>query len=223
MKNLRLFFLMTFVFAAVSASAQLSFGVKAGLNMSTITDVEDSDMKIGYKVGPTVEYMFAPNMGIQSGLLLSSKGVKSSLSYHDDYENETINQDATINSNYLELPILFAYKFAIAPDTKVYLNAGPYLAYGIFGKTKFKYTIDGYSGDYEVKYDTFGDDYYDENLETHYPGMERFDFGLSFGAGMEITKFNFGLNYDLGLKKVYDVDGDSPKNSNFWISAGYKF
>ncbi len=196
MCKLKSLFLIALLCVAVGASAQLSFGVKAGLNMSNITDFENSEMKIGYKIGPTVEYAFAPNMAIQSGVLLSSLGTKEK------------DGDGSIDANYLQIPISFAYKYAIAPDTKIYGNVGPYFGFGIFGKSKFYNEL---TDKYE-KEDTFGDN-----------GMENFDCGLTFGVGMEVTKFNFGLNYDLGLTKVYDVSGSSSRNSNFWISVGYNF
>lgn len=199
MLKLKSLFLTAFLFTALAASAQLSFGVKAGLNMSTITDVDDSKMKIGYKIGPTVEYALDENMAIQSALLLSSKGVKRDV------------LDYTRNANYLELPISFAYKYPIAYDTKIYANAGPYFAYGIFGKTKTKTEVAGVER--ETKYDTFDDD-----------RMKNFDMGLTFGVGLEITQFNFGLNYDLGLTKISDeILYKDSKNGNFWISLGYKF
>jgi opacity protein-like surface antigen len=207
MNRLKVFFLAVVLFVAGGVKAQVSFGVKAGLNLSSMTNDEDSKMKVGYTVGPTVEFGFAPNMAIQSGVLLSSKGVKYSGIYIEDIDFDA---DVTMNANYLQIPIAFAYKFPIAPDTKVYVNAGPYLAFGLFGKTKFKGEIDGESASADI--DTFGDDGM---------GVKRFDFGLTFGLGMEVTKFNFGLNYDLGLTDVVKDSGS--KNSNFWISVGYKF
>lgn len=59
-------------------------------------------------------------MAIQSALLYSAKGAKADL--------EGI--DITLNANYLQLPVHFAYKIDAAPGTKVVLHAGPYIAYG---------------------------------------------------------------------------------------------
>jgi hypothetical protein len=181
------------MFVAFGASAQfLSFGVKAGLNMASLSDTDNSKMKVGFKVGPTMELAVAPSMSFQTALLLSSRGV--------DFDEG----DGTISANYLELPVTFAYKYPIAPDTRIYGNVGPYFAYGIYGDSK------GYSGN---KFDTFGD----EGI------LENFDFGFTIGVGMEITKLNFGLNYDLGLTNCAKEGDASPKNRNFWISVGYKF
>ena len=175
---------------AVSVSAQASFGLKAGLNMSTVTSGgESADMKIGYKVGPALDVALAPTMSIQAAALLSLKGAKNS------------------DANYLEIPICFAYKFPIAPDTKIYLNAGPYFAYGIFGKTG--------------SIDTFDDDF----------GIEKLDYGATIGVGAEVLKFNFGLNYDFGLADIskslsipdMEIIKNKVRNGNFWLSVGFYF
>ena len=180
MNKLRSFLFIAVMLIAVSANAQVSFGLKAGLNLATITGNGGSaDSKIGYKIGPALDFGIAENMSIQAAALLSSKGAKH------------------VDANYLEVPVCFAYKFPIAPDTKIYVNAGPYFAYGLFGKTG--------------GIDTFDDDF----------GMKKLDYGATIGAGAEVLKFNFGLNYDLGLAKIYD--GGSAKNSNFLISVGYNF
>jgi len=193
MIKLRSFLISAFIVLAVAASAQVSFGVKAGLNLSTITDTPDSKTKVGYKVGPTMEYAFYENMAIQTGLFLSSKGVKT-------------DHDYKVNANYLELPVSFAYKYPVAFDTNIYANIGPYFAYGIFGKSK---TTTG----------TVIDDY--TEVDTFDNTLKYFDMGLTFGLGMEVTQFNFGVNYDLGLLKVKQM-GDG-KNGNFWISVVYSF
>ncbi|MDR2474576.1 MAG: PorT family protein [Bacteroidales bacterium] len=197
MLKLRSFFFITLLLAAATASAQFSFGVKAGLNLSSYSDMEGLESKIGYKIGPAAEYSLGDKLGIQAALLLSSKGAKAK------------EGNAKIDANYLELPITAVYKFSIAPDTKLYVNAGPYFAYGIFGKIKgSEEVVDGVTVSVEV--DTFGEN-----------GLKKFDAGITAGVGMEIMGINFGLNYDLGLTKVME-EGDA-SNRNFWISVGYYF
>jgi len=184
MNKLKSFLFVAAIMVAVGANAQFAIGLKAGLNLSTVTtEGISADPKIGYKIGPTAEIGLGPNMAIQAGALLSLKGAKDS------------------DANYLEVPVCFAIKFPIAIDTKIYVNAGPYFGYGLFGKTKI------ISGE---KFDTFD-------------RIEKIDYGATIGAGMEVLKFNFGLNYDLGLADVNKTSGVTSKNGNFWISIGCKF
>ena len=189
MNKLKSFLFVTAMLVDVGANAQFSFGLKAGLNLSTITNTENTKMQFGYKAGPSVEYAFEPNMAVQSGLFLSSQRMKAKKT---NFKTE---------ANYLQLPVCFAYKIPIASNAKMYLNAGPYFAYGLFGKSDFGF---------DRKEDTFGGD-----------NLENFDMGATFGAGAEVFKFNLGLNYDFGITEVWK-DSKS-RNSNFWFSVGYKF
>ncbi|MCD7972417.1 MAG: PorT family protein [Candidatus Azobacteroides sp.] len=188
MIKLKSLLLTVFLLGAFTASAQLSFGLKAGLNLSDMSDYDNTKMKIGYKVGPTVNLSLG-DIGFQGAILLSSKGVKGD------------GVDGKIDANYLEIPVSFVYKRPVAFDTNLYINAGPYFAYGLFGKTDL-----GLAGEI----DTFSDEM-----------LNRFDMGLTFGVGIEVLMFNFGVNYDLGLTKIDDFS--NAKNRNLWISVGYNF
>jgi len=123
MKKLKLLFLITAVACmAVPATAQVSFAVKGGLNVSNYygEDADDFDMQIGFNAGIMGEYGFANNFCLQSGLMVHSKGAKS------EY-------DAS-NPIYLQMPLHVGYKVNVSPTTKVVLHAGPHIAYGIAGK-----------------------------------------------------------------------------------------
>ena len=55
-----------------------SFSIKGGLNMSNFygDELSDKNMKTGFHIGVGADFEFAPNIPIQSGLLLTSKGAK---------------------------------------------------------------------------------------------------------------------------------------------------
>ena len=93
----------------------------------------------------------------------------------------------------------FEYAF---DDTNLVVNAGPYFACGIAGKTK----IAGES----VK--TFSDDGVD---------FKRFDAGLGVGVALEFGRIIAGLDGQFGLVDVQKLG--NPKNMNFSIVVGYKF
>ena len=54
--------------------------------------------------------------------------------------------------------------------------------------------------------------------------LKRFDFGLAFGAGVEIKSFRLGISYELGLTNlsVTQIDGSKISNRVLGISFGYK-
>ena len=105
---------------------------------------------------------------------------------------------------YLELPVMAAARFNVADNTNLVVNAGPYLACGIAGKSKMD------MGNVEYKEDTFGDD-----------ALKRFDAGLGVGVALEFGKIIAGLEGQFGLVDVQKVG--NPKNMNFSIVVGYKF
>ena len=93
------------------------------------------------------------------------------------------------------------------PGTKVVLHAGPYIAYGIAGKTKAD--VAGLS----EKVDTFGDDGLD---------LKPFDAGLGLGVGAEFGKIILDLGWDMGLTNIGDSYADV-KTQNAYLSVGYRF
>lgn len=224
------------VFVASAVNAQLTFGLKAGMNMSGMTEYENSKIKLGYKIGPTMEYLLNDNIAIQTGLFLSSKGAKSEeIEYEDELTGLKIKAEETTDANYLELPISLAYIYPVSQKINIYAHAGPYFAYGIFGKTKIKASASILSTTIEMN--TFSEsnvEIADQKIEVD-ALLKRFDAGLVFGVGVEINRFTIGANYDLGLTNVINKNANifnqseinmevpESKNRNFWISVGYLF
>lgn len=109
------------------------------------------------------------------------------------------NSDLKCNATYLEVPVMLSYSIPVAHDSDLRLNAGSYMAYGIDGKDE----PDGI--------DTFTDGNY-----------KKFDCGLGIGAGMNISKFYIGFNYEFGLVNVNDGPADV-KTSNLSLNIGCNF
>lgn len=215
----KLLLIVIFSFIVLNVTAQslpLSFGVKAGVNLSNSSwdlDGFDKKAKIGFQVGVTGEYAIAEGFYLQSGLSFTTKGSKIEISQYSDAK-------LTVNQTYLQLPIYAAYKIDIAPATKIAFNVGPYFAYGLGGKTKIEgfddLDIEGFGID--GKYDTYGSD----GL------LKRFDLGLGAGVSAEFGKIVVGINYELGLLNLANKsDGEDAgfkyKNRNASLTVGYKF
>jgi opacity protein-like surface antigen len=186
----------------VAASAQVSWNAKAGMNLSNVTNA-DSDMKVGFNVGMGVDYAFNNTLSLQPSLLFTTKGAT------DSSEGTTV----TVNAMYLELPILVAARFPINTYTNVVISAGPYLGYGVGGKSSISY-----SG-VELSFNTFGK----TEIEGYeMKGLKRFDAGLAAGVAIEFNKFFVGLNGEFGLMNV-GTSSENGKNMNFYLGVGYKF
>ena len=172
MKKSALFIL--FALISVAGFSQITgWNAKVGMNISNYTGDADLNAKIGFKLGGGFEYAFDNTWSLQPSLFLSTKGAKK--------------DGNSINAMYLELPVMAAARFNVADNTNIVVNAGPYLACGIAGKTKIDL-----GNDTERKYDTFGDD-----------ALKRFDAGLGVGVALELGKVIVGLDGQFGL-----VDSD---------------
>jgi len=226
-KSHKTYLLTLVLLLGLSVSAQDSrfkFGVKAGVNISNATiDNKDADpkLKVGYQIGATVDYTLTPNWLIQSGLSFTTKGSKI-----DDFlAGKVLGGDGrgetyTFNQLYLQLPVYAAYRIEVSDDLGIVIGAGPYLAYGIGGKTKRK-LHNGQFGDgsTEQKFDTFG------NAEDNFEQLKEFDFGLGLNVSAEFGKIVVGLGYEYGILNISAYKHDDMKyhNHNAALTLGYKF
>lgn len=166
-------------FMALTASAQ--WNVQAGLNLSD-NNGEDAKTKLGYNIGIGYETSTAKTpWSFQTGLYFQSKGAKA-------------DEGITMTANYLEVPLCGAYTKELNNGMKLVFSTGPYLAYGISGKTTVR----------NIKGDTFSD---------NGAGVKRFELGANYGVGLKIDKWTVGIQAQMAVTKMFDTD-DSPKNSN---------
>lgn len=234
MKNLKTFLLLFLLICLnINISAQTSpfhFGVKAGLNLSTahVGDASASKFKPGYHVGATVEYQLQKNFLIQSGLFFSAKGSKQEDLNSSDYVGGKPDFTHTYNQLYLEIPIYAAYKLYLSNKVNLVLGAGPYVAYGIGGKTKQKLNSGIWAdGVTEIEWDTFGDGVFDENRDwLRGESLNKFDFGAGVKADLEYNRYILGVGFSasiIDIMKNDDYMDSKYRNLNISISLGYKF
>jgi hypothetical protein len=192
--------------AFTGLQAQVKFGPKVGMNLSTMTLKSsgisfDPKMLVGFHAGLISEIGLADNLKLQPGILYSSKGSKYEITLFE----ETF--DFSMAPAFIEVPVNLMYSFGPG-DTKFNVFAGPYFAYGIGGK----YKSDGESED--ISFGTSEDD-----------DMKPFDIGVNFGVGVNIKGFLISAQYGLGLANLTTEDtGDTEiKNQVIGISVGYLF
>lgn len=195
-------FLMTVVWGmfALAGFSQVKWDAKFGMNFSNMTKDSEAKALPGFHLGVGMDYGFSENWSLQSGLMISSKGYK--------YDKDVLGADFKARPIYLDIPILAAYKFNISDNTKFVINAGPYLAFGLGGKGKFD--VDGAE---------------DIKVFKGEEGMSRFDLGIQYGIGLEISEhYLVNLTGQNGFICPWDIDeGDKPKNMTFSIGVGYRF
>lgn len=207
---------------ALTSEAQVSFGLRAGVNLQNVNgkfpsgDDLKNDLKAGFHAGVNVEVLIAPQFYIQPGVLFSSKGAKG--------ENASSNKEIKLSLSYVEVPINLLFKPALGPG-KLLLGFGPYVAYAIGGSAK---TGDN-DTDIEFEKDVTATEYSAGYVSgTYY--YKRLDVGGNLLFGYELAKkISFQLNAQLGMSKInaelndYSDDQGKAKNTGFGISVGYRF
>lgn len=190
-----------------NATTGASFGIKGGVNFSNLytEDVDDNNVLTSFNVGVFVSMPITNFLSIQPEFLYSRKGAELV------YDNAFASGTGKFKLNYIEAPILLKVNLT----ENLNIHAGPYFAYLIDAEV----TNESNSGDFDFEENVDNDDF------------NKFDYGLSAGAGFDFDSIGFGVRYNYGLSTVgkersflgttYTFpDG---KNSNLSIYAAYKF
>lgn len=204
-------FLCAAVFA-LSASAQVTWNIKAGIGSAwcAIDDPKDlgsSKAHIVGKLGVGLETPLTENFSLMPSFEFAVKGCKREYSWDDASLSEKV------NLTYIQLPIMAAYRFNATDRLNIAAKLGPYFAYALSGKYKGTYIEDNQN--YNDDYDIFEDG----------EGGKRFDAGLIIGVDFEFNRFVAGLEYERGFTNLFDSTEDEVeiKNSAIYLTVGYKF
>lgn len=188
--------LLSALFVCMLASAQITFNCKGGFGISTMAgnDAEGSKIKTGWKIGVGLEKPLSANWLLMPTLEFKQKGAQ--------YD------DGNLTLQYIQLPIMGAFRTRLNDNLNLTLKAGPYFAYGISGKDKYK------DDSTEEESDFFGSD------------TNRFDCGIGIGADFEYHRFVIGLEGEYGFINLFkddDIDHIKLYNVGAYITVGYKF
>ena len=206
--------MIAFCVVVFTAKAQISVGVKGGLNVSSIEEYNgfSLDSRAGFHGGIMLQYMMNDNIGIESGLYYSLMGGREK---EKDYDNPNRIDDyvAKANPSYLQLPLYAIYKFDLGQDMKFYPSLGVYFGYGLSGNYDLKGQDDGVVID--KKEDFFNDE------------RNRFDMGVGVGVNFQYNRIVFGVGYEQGFLKInkhdFPYEDENAYNSNLKVSVGYLF
>jgi hypothetical protein len=225
MKKKQLFYtLFLMLFAAVTVAqntqeSKISFALQGGINFQNLNgkdyqgDKLDNSMIIGFHGGANVMIPIVPEFFFQPGILFSTKGAEHT---YGDFTS-------TYKLSYLELPLNLVYRASLGSGF-VLLGFGPYLAYGIGGKSTFDDGNNSITNDIEFQNVVeIGDP-----LTVAY--FKPFDAGGNIFFGYEMGNGIYAqFNAQLGMLKINPEDKRIPddqtsiKNTGFGISLGYRF
>jgi outer membrane protein W len=221
MKNLTNLFVVLMLSMMTTGLFAQSFGVKAGLNLSNMLVKDDDDtysddfkMNPGFHAGLTVDFPITEVFSFETGLLASTKGYK--ISEEETIAGETFEIEGKLNLLYLDIPLTGKVSFDIG-GAKIYGAFGPYVGVGLTGKSKSEITVGGETEEEEEDIEWGSDEEGDD--------LKRLDYGLTVGAGVEISAIQIGVSYGLGLAKINPDTSNGAKINNrvIGISVGYRF
>lgn len=199
-----------------TAQTKVTWSMELGLGMSTWMgkNADGSNPLFNTKVGVGLDVPLTGLVSFQTGLAWVSKGASLDVDLTGadlGMGSEIGVVDAHVNQNYFEMPLLAAFHVGTASNFDMVFTVGPYLAYGVNGKTSVD--VDDLS-----VVNSFGDS---EVLRQKIEGLNRFDAGLQAGVALDFAKWTVGLDGEFGFCKI--ASGKSPKNLAFFFTAGYKF
>jgi hypothetical protein len=185
---------------AVPASAQLKWGVKAGLNItkpSLSMDAIKTENQTGFFVGPMAEFT-VPIVGVGAdiSLLYNNKGMTiQELATGQEY-NQTL--------HYIDIPINLKYTLGLGSIAGVFVTTGPQFSFNIGSK---KLNI----GDYTLRSSEFSWNVgLGAKLFSHL--QIAYNYNIAIGKTAEV-------DYMVGL----DIVKKSLKNNTHQISLAYMF
>ncbi len=193
--------ILTF-FAFLSSYAQkINFGIKAGLNLSTLTADADKIMSssTGFHAGAFVEFKALGKIAVQPELLFSAQGAK--------FEGKDVSSvlESTQKMDYVVVPVML--KYYVLSVGGLFLEAGPQVGFLVSAKNEVQNKLTNVSTTEDIKDATKG-----------------LDTSVNFGVGYDILdKIVVQTRYSLGLTNVSEADEVTSKNGVFQLSLGYKF
>jgi len=187
-KSFKLLFVLAIFLFSFQSYSQVIMGIKGGVNFA---DMEWEDYgeynfettnTIGYHIGLQMEFLLSDVFSVETGIYWSKKGAEINNHVYDQ-QYGSISWDSKMDINYIDWPVTIKVGLPIGDVVKVYVAAGGFLNWGISGKFD---TGDGTE-------DVWGD-------EFEY--LEKYDYGATFGAGIEVSKIQISASYDLGLADI---------------------
>lgn len=174
------------------------YGIRLGMNISTLTGDIDMGSKVGLNVAPIIGLRVSDTTPVflESGLYFSGLGAKKGKS--------------SIALNYLEIPVLIKYGIQASDDIAVLPFVGPTFRYGLFGG---KWKTEGVG-----KVNSFGGDRFkraDMGIKLGC-GAEYNKLYLELG-------YEFGIINIAGWKAANGIDDGTSHNGNFFVNLGVNF
>jgi hypothetical protein len=176
----RVLFFLLLSASVMTASAQVSFGVKGGLNTTQLTfekgEIYDVEQKAGFFIGPTAKLSLPIlGLGLDASVLYDQRNAKQRTPYLDGGRTYW----STIKQQQIAIPVNLRYGYGISEIAEVFAFAGPQINFNV-GK----------------------------DIEMDYGEWVPQNVTYSFNAGLGLLLRNhlqISANYHVGLDKSGEV------------------
>ena len=220
--------------------SQVKISVQGGTGLTGITQNENYNANFGYRFGVGVEFPIDKTWSMQTGLQFLNRSYSVDEGITALGTNEEGKQiymvlgiDSKINGIYLQVPIKVAAYLPLNNNCGFQFSGGPYIAYGIGGKSKVNWVL--------VTQERFDDDgliapgegsstssvnvskAMHKTFEKN-DGLKRLDIGLSLGAEYGLLPIDKEFPKDL-FKYSFQEDQTlvSPHNIGIEFHVGFCF
>ena len=197
----KLMIMAAFMVAAVTANAQGEVGSftlqpKVGLNLTTMTNLDESKLRVGMAGGIEAEYVIADKFSVAAAFLYSKQGTGFKKRNCAECGAEITRR---YSLDYLNIPIVANYY--VIPGLAI--KAGIQPSFLIGAKSKGK--------DHGEKWDN--------NIKDD---CKTFDLAIPLGASYEYKNVVFDVRYNLSVLKINKHGDDKVRNSVIQFTLGYK-
>lgn len=168
------------LFSANSAEAQAKFGIKGGLNvtsMSLDSKVLDAENRAGFFIGPTLKFTLpVVGLGIDASALYDQREAKAKA------EVEGAEVESNFKTQSVNIPINVRYGFGLGSTASIFLFAGPQFGFNVGDKNQ---SIFKDMGEWRLKSSTFS---------------------VNVGVGaMLLSHLQLSANYNIACGKTGDM------------------
>lgn len=180
-------FVLSLMFANIAdSSAQLRFGVTGGATFSKLSkQTLNAENMTQYHAGVTMQVKLPLGFSIQPSLIYNVKGSRFGVSE----AAATSAGSADLTVGYLELPVSIQW----GPDLllfRPFLDVTPFVGYGLNNKLTFDNAAASIKNSWSSS------------------GINRWEYGLGLGVGLEIWKFQVIGRYNWNLGSISDLKAD---------------
>ena len=208
-KVLSIVFMVVAMLFASNANAQIKFGLKGGLNVTSMSfseEVFDASNKTGFFVGPMVK-VTVPIVGLSFDAAALYDQKEADVKYAAEGELGKVN----VKQQSINIPVIVRYGFGLSSLANIFLFAGPQWGINV-GDKNFKW-----------------------NESSSY-SLKKSNFSVNVGAGVTLlnhlqvsANYNIacGKSADASLSKALDAAANAGKdkshNNSWQIALGYWF